>query len=213
MDFETIKAWLSKQTNRQIRIRWWLALLGLFLTPFGIAVGAFLVFVIAWVSTHDSSDPAIDAKCLWIALAGVPVLFVINRFMPRHEGQEKYYHDEPDTSFVGHYVNREKVKLRFLLWLLFTGPRLVDWWISSFRRIYRLQKQDTHSCAAVLWLLLLKGKRLAYADFQSEFDWLDVEATLPQLAWLPGMLYFKTQPPAVSLTEDLRTAIRQGTPP
>jgi len=41
---------------------------------------------------------------------------------------------------------------------------------------------------------MLKGKRVAYPDPHREVDWLDVEATLPQLAWITGVLYIKTDP-------------------
>jgi hypothetical protein len=210
MDFEAIKAWLARQTNKQIQIRWLCALLGIVLTPVGLAIGVVLIFAIARLSARHSANPGIDAKCAWIALCSLPVLFIINFFTPRNTGPEKYYHDDPDTSLVGGYVTRRKVQARVFLWLLFTGPRLVDWVISSFRRIYRLKKQDTHGCAAVLWLLMVKGKRVAYTDIQRELDWLDVEATAPQLAWIPGVFYIRTGPPAVSLSEDLRTAIRSG---
>ena len=96
------------------------------------------------------------------------------------------------------------------LWVIFTGPRLIDWVIFSFGEISRLKKQDSHSCAAVLWLLLLKGKKVPYPDIQREFDWIDLEATLSQLSWITGLLHLKSPPPGLSLTEDLRVAIRPG---
>jgi len=212
MDFESVKAWLARQTGREIRIRWLLACLGILLTPFALIVGIFLLFAFARMISKDWNDPNIDVKCIWVALGIMVLLFVVNRFMPREK--ENYYdHDEPDGSLIGDYTHRKKVQARFLLWILFTGPRLVDWVIFSFRRIYRLKKQDTHSCAALLWLLLLKGRRTPYPDIIRELDWLDLEGTLPQVAWIPGVLCFQTQPPAVTLTDDLRTAIRQGSPP
>jgi len=58
-----------------------------------------------------------------------------------------------------------------------------------------------------------EGKRGAHPDIQRELDWLDLEGTLPQFAWIPGVLYINTAPGALSLTEDLRTAIREGTAP
>jgi hypothetical protein len=210
MNFESIKAWLTSQTEKQIRTRWLMAALGLVLTPIALAIGFFLAFIIARASMRDSTDPGTDLKCFWVALGAMPVLFIINRFMPRSDGKEKYYHEEPDTSLVGTYVARRKVQLGIFMWLLFTAPRVVDWVMASFREIYRLKKQDTHSCAAVLWLAMIKGRRVPYPDIQRELDWLDLDATLPQLAWLPGVLYIKTEPGAVSLSEDLRTAIREA---
>jgi len=167
-----------------------------------------VVFVIAHAFTRDSQDPQIDTKCLWFTLVFIPLLFVVNRFMPRKE-KEVYYHEEPDTSLAGSYLSRQKVKISILLWLLFTGPRLVDWVIYSFRRISHLKRQDTHSCAAVLWLLLVKGKRVQFTDIQIELDWVDVEKTMAELAWMDGLLFIKTGPPAASLSDDFRTEIRR----
>jgi len=213
MDFESIKGWLTLQTRRQIRTCWLLAFLGLLLTPIALAAGMLLVYIIARVLTRDAHDAQTEALCFWIALGSMPVLFLINRFTPRSTEKEKFYHEDPDTSLVGSYMRRRKAESRFFLWILFTGPRCVDWTISSFRQIHRLQKQDTHSCAALLWLLMLKGKRVGYPDIQRELDWLDLGATAPQIGWLPGVLYINSAPPALSLTEDLRVAIRQGTAP
>ncbi len=213
MDFESIKTWLAQQTSREIRIRWLLASLGILLAPLAVIVGVSLLFAIARLVTRDWNDPRIDVKCAWTALGIMALLFVVNRFTPRNEKETYYNDDEPDGSLIGSYTHRKKVQARFLLWILFTGPRLVDWVIFSFSRIYRLKKQDTHSCAALLWLLLLKGKRVPYSDITRELDWLDLEATLPQLSWISGVLYFQTQPPAITVTDDLRTAIRQGAPP
>ena len=212
MDFEAVKAWLIRQTDRQIRVRWLLALLGIVLTPVALADGSLLIFVLVRAFGRDSTDPGMDARCFWIALGAVPVMFIINRLTRRPDEPEKYYHEAAveDDSLVGSYVHRRKVQLRFFLWVIFTGPRLVDWVIFSFREISRLKKQDSHSCAAVLWLLLLKGKKVPYPEIQCEFDWLDLETTLSQLSWITGLLHLKNPPPGLSLTEDLRVAIRSG---
>jgi hypothetical protein len=209
MHFERIKEWLTAKTAKEIRIRILLAILGLILTPIGIAVGAFVIFIIARVVTRDSSDPRMDVKCFWFALITIPVLFLLNLLMPR-QTKDVYYHDDPDLSLTGQYMTRQKTKLKVMLWLLLTGPRLVDWVIFSFRRMLQLKRQDTHSCAAVLFVLFTKSKRVSYADIQAELDWLNLEQTLPQLTWLEGLLFVTTaQQPALNLNEDLRAEIRQ----
>ena len=209
MDFETIKAWLAGQTAKQLRIRSSLAVLSLILAPVALAISLIMAFAIAWLFVHDPKDPGVETRCFWISLGALPVLFIVNRFMPR-EKKEQYYHEDADTSLVGSYIERRKTQLRFISWLLFTGPRAVDWVISCFRKIHGLKRQDTHSCAAVLWLLMVKGKRVPYADIQRELEWVDLDATLPQLASLNGVLNIKAPVPAMSLSEDLRAAIRTG---
>jgi heme/copper-type cytochrome/quinol oxidase subunit 2 len=210
MNFEAVKDWLTQQTSKQIRNRWLLAFLGILLTPIALAVSAFLIFIIVRAFNRGSDDPNVDAKCFWITLGIIPVLFVINYFMPSSNEPEKFYHEEPDDSLVGSYIHRRKTQARFFFWFLFTGPRLISWSIYSFREISRLKALDTHSCAAVLWLLMIKHSKVSYPDIQRELDWLDMDATLPQLARISGVRQLTTPPPGLSLSEDLRTAIRTG---
>ena len=214
MEFEAVKVWLTNQTNRQIRNRWLLALLGFVLLPFAMAVGGLFIYSLLFLFTHRSDDHAsfFDAKCLWITLGIVLVMFIVNLLISKKKEPENYYAEDPevDDSLVGHYVNRRKVQAKFFLWIILTGPRLLSWSIFSLQEISRLKRQDIHSCAAVLWLLLSKGKKVPYSDIQSALDWLDLETTLPQLVRHSGVVQLQQPPPGLSLTEDLRTAIRSG---
>jgi len=217
MDFETVKAWFTNHTNRQIRHRWLLALLGIVLLPFATIVGGLLIYGLLWAITHQSDnrgDGGIDVKCLWITLGIILVMFIINLLIPKKKEAEKYYHEDSDAddSLVGHYANRRKVQAKFFLWIILTGPRLLSWSIFSLKEISRLKKQDAHSCAALLWLLMNKRSKVPYDDIPRELDWLDIETTLAQLQHLSGVLFLKTPPAGISLTDDLRTAIRTGTP-
>jgi len=190
-----------------------LAFLGLALTPIALIVSGLIILILCEMFAQEKSSSRSDTICLWATMGILVLLFVINYFVGRQKEPEKYYHDDPDLSVVGQAVSRQKAKISVLLWILFTGPRLVNWWIFSFREIGRLRRLDIHSGAAMLWVLLYKGKRLSYPDIQKEMDWLNVEATAPLLSWLPGMLYINSDPPALSLTEDLRKAIRSGETP
>jgi len=40
---------------------------------------------------------------------------------------------------------------------------------------------------------------------QTELDWVDVRKDHGELAWLDGLLFIKTGPPAASLSDDFRT--------
>ncbi len=217
MNFEMVKAWLEKQTAREIRNRGMLALLGIVLTPIGLAAGFCVVLFFAWIATRESRSSGLSPAALWIAVGSVPVMFVLNALIrPKEEGPEKLYHDDndgPDGSVMGTMIHRRKVQGQFALWLLMTGPRLVDWWMGSLKLIGQLKRQDTHSCAAVLFVLLLKNKRTSYPDIQRELEWLDLEATLPQLGWIEGLMFINVEPPALSMTDDLRMAIRTGVAP
>ena len=209
MNFESIKAWLAQQTRREVRTRWMFIVLGVVLTPLALIVGTFVIFVVALFITKDWKDPNIGIKCLRVAVGSIPVLFLISFLLTRDQ-TETYYHEESDGTLVGSYMYHRKLQMQLLLWVLFTSPRLVEWVFFSFGRIRQLSRQDTHSCAAVLCVLLAKGKRLPYPDIQKALEWLDLENILPQLAWIPGVLFIKSDPPALTVTDELRDAIREG---
>ena len=217
MDFESVKLWLTNHIHRQIRNRRMLACLGFVLLPFATVIGILLIYGFLWAIRHHQDrqdEPGIDTTCLWVAFGIVLVMFVINLLISRKTEPEKYYHEDSDAddSVLGHYAHSKKIQLKFFLWIIMTGPRLLTWSIDSLKEISRLKNQDIHSCSALLWLLTIKGRKVPYEQTPRELDWLDVEATLSQLQHFPGVVFLKTPPPGISLTEDLRKAIRAGTP-
>lgn len=217
MDFDTVNLWLTNYINKQIRNRRLLALLGLALLPFATVIGGALIYGFCFAATHQSrteNDNLADANCLWTTLGILVVMFIVNAFIPMKKEPEKYYSEHPDTddSIVGHYVRRQKIMMIFFLWIILTGPRLLSWSTYSFKEISRWKKQDVHSCAALLWLMMTKRGKVPYDSIPQELDWLDVETTLSQIQRLPGIVFLKNPPPGISMTDDLRNAIRGGTP-
>jgi MFS family permease len=222
MEFEAVKIWYENHIKRQIRHRWLLAGLGFVLMPFATIVGTALIYGFLFLFAHqsdsihqpDDQPPALDLKCFWITLGIVLVMFIVNFLIPKKKRPETFYSEEPDVddSVVGQYVHRRKVVAKLILWIILTGPRLLSWAIFSLKEISRLKKQDTHSCAALLWLLTIKGCKVPYDNIPRDLDWLDVGTTLSQIQDLPGVVFLKNPPPGVSLTDDLRAAIRTGEP-
>lgn len=214
MDFESVKTWLTNYNNKQIGRRWMLAWLGFILLPIATMVGGLLIYGFLWLILHQSerNAPGFDTTCLWITLAIVLVAFIATLFFQKQKEPETFYHEDAqvEDSLVGHYVNRRKVQAKFFLWIILTGPRLLGWSISSLNEISRLKKQDVHSCAAVMWLSIVKRGKVPYDDLPKELDWLEVEPTLLQLKHIPGILFLKTPPAGISLSDDLRKAIRTG---
>lgn len=218
MDFEAVKLWLANHTSRQIRNRWLLVSLGFVLLPAATVVGGILIYAVLFLISHQSDrDPDItvlDSKILWTTLGIILAMFIINAFIPKKKEPEKFYYEgpEPDDSLIGGYIQRREIVAKFFLWIILTGPRLLSWSTFSLREISRLKKQDVHSCAALLWLMLTKRAKVPYDSISKELDWLDLEATLGQLQHLHGIVFLKNPPPGISMTDDLRSAIRNGTP-
>jgi hypothetical protein len=203
MDFEVIKSWFTQWTGRQIRNCRLMGILGLVLTPVSLVVATTCVYWLLRLFTHDASGNLGDStKCLLISLAIIPCLFIGNRFAPRRDLMDKQLSEGPDRS-----IRRQVVPL-FFLWILFTGPRLLDWAFRSFGEARRWKQMDIHSCAAVLWVLMSRSGKVSFDEIRQKLDWLDLEAVLPEMRRLEGVVFLKTAPAGLSLTQDFRDQIR-----
>lgn len=214
MDFDTIKSWLAGWTEKQIKICRIKGIVGVTLGPIALAVALLLVYWLTRLFTHDAYDNlGSSTTAMWITLAVLPCLFIGNRLVPRRNLMEERMEEGPDYSFAGYRTARREAVLYFFMWILFTGPRLFDWAIASFRQINTWKNMDTHSCAAVLWLLLSRPKKVPYDDIQRQLEWLNMDTVLPELRQIPGILFLQAPPPGLSLTQDLRDLVRNDLAP
>jgi hypothetical protein len=212
MDFEAVKSWAIQWADGRMRLCRVKAVLGLVLGPIALALVLTLVYWMSRLLLHQGDELGNPKVCFWISAATVPCLFVANRFTPRRNLMEERMSEGVADSFGGHYAARHEALVQTFLWILFTGPRLFDWALSALAELRRLKAMDIHSCAAVLWLLASRTRKVPYSDLQRELPWVDLEAVLPELRRLPGILFLKTPPPGLGLTQDLRDALRAGRP-
>lgn len=208
MDFDDIKAWLERYNASVISKNRIFGILGILLFPIGLAAGFILLFLIVGAFTTDSYGRPRMATTFWIALACVPLMFVGN-YLLRGRRQQKHW--EPDAGADGIYelmFLRYRIFLAVISWVLFTGPRLLSWSIESFRKARATGQQDTHSCAALLWLLSSRPSRVPLEEIPTILEWLSLEATMPEVQKIPGVLYFPGPPAGLTLSTDLRAAIK-----
>lgn len=205
MDFESVKSWFVQWTEKQAKNCRRKAIAGVILGPIALAVALGLVYCLARLLTHDRSyNPGSSTACFWISLAVLPLMFIGNRLVPRYNLMEEQMSGELDR-----YAAR-RLALPFLfMWILFTGPRLFDWAFNSFREIKSWKEMDTHSCAALLWLLLSRPRKVPYEEIRGQLDWLNLDATLEQLKQIRGILFLQTPPPGLSLTQEFRDEVRK----
>ena len=211
MSFDKVKAWLEQATNKRIRNYRLKGFLGLALGPAAVivAMGFICIVLMAYsVRAHryDGGAGLTWMECAGIALAVVPVLFLTNRFVPRWDVVERRMSEGPGTP-IG---RRAEGTVQIVLWILFTGPRLFEWATHSFKKARVLKTQDTHSCAAVLWVLVTHQRKVPFTDIESAVPWLNLETTLPEVRAIPGVLDFQTPPPGLGLTPELREALCSG---
>jgi len=210
MEFEQIKQWLIGCMSKRAQICRMKAILAFAVCPVALTAAAGCVFVLLRLfasSRHTDNGATLG----WIALASVPVMFLGNRLTPRGESlMEKRMRE--GAPLPGTPWNRATVLIRLFLWVIFAGPRLCDWAIAAMREARQWQEQDAPGCAAVLWLLASRHKKVPYEDFQTEIPWLDLPAVLPQVTRISGVLRLQAPPAGLSLTDELRDAIRTGGP-
>jgi len=209
MNFEAVKAWYTESVRRRIRNCGLAGVFGIILMPFALALAAALVFAILHGFGQRRDEPMTTTTAVWISLAVIPVMFIGNRCVPRQSLMDKYM-DEGAPSFGGRYGRRGEVYVAVILWILFAGPRLLDWSIASFRERTRLKTVDIHGCSAVLWLLLSRYKKVPYEEIQTAIPWLDMDNTIPQVMAIPGVVALTVAPAGLSLTEDMRKGMRAG---
>jgi hypothetical protein len=205
MNFETVKLWFGGWVEKRIgscRVR---AAVGFILGPIALVVALCLVYWMTRLLTHDQANNLGSSRtAFWVTLVLLPLLFVGNRLVPRRNLMEERMSEGPG------YFSRSQTVRYFFMWILFTGPRCFDWALDSIREMKTWRSVDTHSCAAVLWLLLSRPRKVSYEDIQRDLDWVNLDVTLPELARIPGILFLKAPPPGLSLAQEFRDDAREG---
>lgn len=212
MDSKAVEAWLEKRTRRlKARCRA-LGVVCLALFPIGLGFSLALIYVALRVFTFNVKLPGHDPGRLycWITLGCVPVLFLVNRLFPRPDPMKENMERVFDLSFFGRQALRYQGRLRVIAWYLLIGPRLLEWAVQLFRESRTLTRLDAHTCAAVLSLLMARAGKVSLDELQRNLDCLDLEAASQDLKTIPGVLFLQSPPPGLSLTQDLRDAIRAG---
>lgn len=211
MDFEIVKELFMQHMNKRTKICRLKGILGFIFFPIVLAVAVACVYGLLRLFTYKRYGPDNGGTCLWIALGSLPIMFIGNWLTPRGESLMERRMRE-GAPMPGGAVNRGTVFFHLFLWVMFTGPRLCNWAIASMREAHQWQEQDAHGCAAVLWLLVSRPKKVPYEDFQTELPWLDLPSVLPQITRVSGVLQLQSPPAGLSLNDDLRKAIRTGGP-
>lgn len=207
MDFDYIKAWLERYNASVMSKNRLCGILGLIIFPIALAAGFFLVLMIVGAFATDRYGRPRLAMAFWISLGVMPFLFLGNYLM-RDRRKEKRWNDESADGILDMMILRYKLFFAIIGWVLFTGPRLLSWSLDSFRNAKLTSQQDTHSCAALLWLLNSKPSRVPLEDIPTVLEWLSLEATMAELQKVPGVLYFPGPPAGLTLSTDLRSAIK-----
>lgn len=212
VDFDSIKEWLGVQAKKQSRhytVRGWI---GIALCPVALMVATSLIWGFLTVISQRRGNPVMGDGMRWaISLLCIGLMFLGNRLISTKDMVSGYCTGDPvDRALMRWGPQRNLVWFVILLWILFAGPRLLDWGRDSLRLANEWRDLDTHSCAAVLIVLFVHPRRVAMEDVQREIPWLNLDETLPHLVKIPGLLQLTGPPAGLGLSDELRKSIRTG---
>ena len=88
--------------------------------------------------------------------------------------------------------------------ILYTGPRLLVGSVKAFLRSNQLLAIDTSGCAQALALLQESRQRVPCAELAEQLAGHNVVKVFTQLHGMNGVLFLDTDPPAVTIIDDLR---------
>lgn len=99
---------------------------------------------------------------------------------------------------------------RMIADLLFTGPRLVMIAWSNATKSARLRRMDLDGCARVLAILMQRHSRFPFAEIPAVAALADPPGVFRQLRDIEGVVFLASDPPGLSLTDDLRIELRRA---
>jgi hypothetical protein len=94
---------------------------------------------------------------------------------------------------------------------LYSGPRVATSAFKTMAKANRLARIDIGNCGAVLTLLVLAGRKMGFQEIADALgEGFDPAQVFPQMADLDGVLFLTADPAGLTLTQELRDAIRQN---
>ncbi len=93
--------------------------------------------------------------------------------------------------------------------ILYSGPRLLRNAVRFARRGLAKRSADLEDCAGVLDLALQSERRISFEAILEAIPSIDLEDVFEQLGWISGVVYLRTDPPGISLTDSLRDRLRE----
>jgi hypothetical protein len=93
---------------------------------------------------------------------------------------------------------------------LYSGPRVVAYAWRLFQKSRRFRHFDIEGCAAVLTLLSMARSRVSFQEIVDGIEGLNPVEVFPQMQEIEGVLFLKSDPPGLSLSQELRQTLAAG---
>ena len=201
MEHEKITRWLDAKIRT-----------GALLRTLGAAVallgGLALLYVYFWVMycfvwfVFDWWLPLEHSSRVTISGFGIAVLFVLNVITDRRELEN--VSSDGIYSLSEFKWERTKLRAKAASILLLIGPQLLTLSLRLIMKTKRLLSLDLENCALALAMLAERGSRISIEEITSELPRITPEEFFPQLRLIPGVLFLGTEPPALTLNDQLK---------
>jgi hypothetical protein len=220
---EAIAVWLRRRCRLMVLLNvagsvasLLLGLLALFITFWVIYVGLYIA--VNWIIPHSH-----DTRW-WLSAALLTTLFVICIFTDLRWLERDFLAsaaaDYDEFTFAVAQVlgypgmgTSAMTWVRFVSYLVCTGPRLVMQSPRLARQAARQHTFDVAGCAAVLRFLSRKDQRVPYEDTDEVIPaGHEGKRVYRHLRSLQGVIFLKSDPPGLSLTSTFRNELRMMKP-
>lgn len=201
MKDDPIKPWLLKSVNDSIQFN---MLVGIGAVILGVAM-VFVAFFMAYAITAIFSE---TLRVIFSLLA-VGFLFLGDKILSPAPLAR------PGNSIAGIEVKAGKAPakdsadsvqtfIRMATTIAFCGPKTIYFGLDMIKKAKRMKTMDFDGCVAVLTVLLHSKTRVPYSEIKTRIPKLDTLSVFAQMEDIHGVLFLDSDPPGLSLSEDLR---------
>src|SRR6266480_495537 len=224
MDFEAVKAWLSRRVRVQSAQKVCGSLLTLLAGLATLAATWGLIYLVSLVALgrwigHQHWLHSV------LGLIVIPLLFIGNARTSREYlaeysvttgtasgGVVNFY--LPGVGMVSNVNPLAPETLhsgvKMITDCLYVGPRVVVAAIRMFRKGVRLRQIDVEGCAAVIAVLQALGRKMSFQEIVNAVEGLNPLTVFPQLHEIDGVLFLKTDPAGLALTSELKEELARS---
>jgi len=211
MDFQTLEIWLAGQSHKKAKACQRQGVIGSVLCPIVLLLTWGMIFGILELFSRRHDWEGNTILLLVASFMVLPLLFLGNWLISLGKLYEEHFIEGSFSGPAGRYsVGGRLAILLLIAWILFTGPQIFQWARKGFREARKWREQDTHGCAAVIWVLATRHKRVPIEEVERELPWVNLDVLFPQLMRIPGFLHLPGPPEGFGLNDTIRAAIRTG---
>jgi hypothetical protein len=204
---DAINMWLKKHVQTSAQVNFLVGSLCIAASLALFAISFFVLYGLVGV-LFGFILPQSETLRMLLAAAGIGVLFIGNAFFkPAFTSTEVKI---GNVTIPGAKSNADVAPDTFQTFVklatnvAFCGPKVFLAGCGMITKSKRIKQMDYEGCVCVLSVLLVSKTRVPYAEIKNKIPKLDTLAVFAQMEDIDGVLFLDTDPPGLSLSENLR---------